>query len=194
MLPHLCSPPTPLMGVELRGAESLQSPTLTGPPAWGSNTTLVMRKLYIGADHLFASHVRRILFDCTRRSLVLVLSLLSAYNFIKLLFLFVIPAEVLKVWISRHMLAWSRSRLRFLEKVRLKAGVHLNVVFPPLNMGWIEISRSRFKQYKNCLLILLLYVLRCTINFLLIFGYVWEGIVFLKGSVKLGEIRNFWEI
>ena len=105
MLPHLCSPPTPLMGVELRGAESLQSPTLTGPPAWGSNTTLVMRKLYIRAVHLFASHVGRILLDCTRRSLVLVLSLFSAYNFQKLLFSFVIPAEVLKVRISRHTLA-----------------------------------------------------------------------------------------
>ena len=39
-----------------------------------------------------------------------------------------------------------------------KAGVHLNVVFPPLNMDLIEIARSRFEQYKNCLRILLLYV------------------------------------
>ena len=30
-------PPTPLIGVELLGAESLQSPTLTGPPARGSS-------------------------------------------------------------------------------------------------------------------------------------------------------------
>ena len=29
----------------------------------------------------------------------------------------------------------------------------MNVVFPPLNMDLIEISRSRLKQYKNCLLI-----------------------------------------
>ena len=41
---------------------------------------------------------------------------------------------------------------------RFKAGVHLNAVFSPLNMGLIEISRARFVQYKNCLLILLLYV------------------------------------
>ena len=59
-------------------AESLQSPTLTGPPAWGSNTTLVMRKLYIKAVQLFVSHVGRILLD-----LVLVLTLFSTYNFIK---------------------------------------------------------------------------------------------------------------
>ena len=79
-----------------------------------------MRKLYMRAVHLLVSRVGRILLDCTRCSLVLVLSLFSAYNFVKLLFSFVIPAEVLKVWISRHMLASSWLRLRFLEKVRLK--------------------------------------------------------------------------
>ena len=42
----------------------------------------------------------RILLDCTSRSLVLVLTSFWAYNFIKLLFCFIIPAEVLKVWIS----------------------------------------------------------------------------------------------
>ena len=31
----------------------------------------------------------------------------------------------------------------------IKAGVHFNVVFPSLNMGLIEISRSRFKQSRN---------------------------------------------
>ena len=73
-------------------------------------------------------------------------------------------------------------------------GVHLNVVFPLLNMSLIEVSRSRFEQYKNCLLILLLYVLRCFIIFLVIFGYIWEEIVFLTGLVKLGEIRNFGDL
>ena len=57
-------------------------------------------------------------------------------------------------------------------------------------MGLIEISRSRFKQSKNCMLILLLYVLGCFMNFWGIFGYIWEKIVFLEGLVKLGEIRN----
>ena len=51
-------------------------------------------------------------------------------------------------------------------------------------MGLIELSRSRFEQYKNCLLILLLQV------FYTFFGDFWEEIVFLKGLVKLGEIRN----
>ena len=31
----------------------------------------------------------------------------------------------------------------------IKAGVHLKVVFPPLNLGLMRISRSRFKQSKN---------------------------------------------
>ena len=28
----------------------------------------------------------------------------------------------------------------------------------------------------------------------MIFGYIWEEIVFLKGLVKLGEIRNFKDL
>ena len=42
--------------------------------------------------------------------------------------------------------------------IRIKAVLHLNVVFKPLNMGLIEISRSRFKQYKNSSLISQFYV------------------------------------
>ena len=34
-----------------------------------------------------------------------------------------------------------------------KAGVHLKAVFTPLKIGSTEISRSRFKQYKNRMLI-----------------------------------------
>ena len=40
------------------------------------------------------------------------------------------------------------------------------------------------------MLIPLLYVLGCFINFGVIFGYIREEIVFLKGLVKIGEIRN----
>ena len=35
------------------------------------------------------------------------------------------------------------------------------------------------------------YVKRCFVNFLVIFWDVWKEIVFLKGLVKFGEIRNF---
>ena len=53
MLPRLCSPYPP-HGVELLGAESLQSPTLTGPPARGRSATLIMRiALYKSCSTLF---------------------------------------------------------------------------------------------------------------------------------------------
>ena len=53
MLTHLCSPPpplpTPLMGLSHgeQLAESLQSPTLTGPPVRGSSRALLLQFLYI---------------------------------------------------------------------------------------------------------------------------------------------------
>ena len=67
-----------------------------------------------------------IFLDSTRRSLVLVLSLFSSYNVIKSLFSFIILADVLNLWISRYILARCWSHLGFLEKLVLKAGVHLN--------------------------------------------------------------------
>ena len=49
---------------------------------------------------------------------------------------------------------------------KLKAGVHLKAVFPPLNLGLMRISRWRFrKQSKNCLLISQIFVLRRFVNF-----------------------------
>ena len=41
MLPHRCSP-SPPHGAELWGAESLQSPTCTGPPTQGSFNALLL--------------------------------------------------------------------------------------------------------------------------------------------------------
>ena len=67
-------------------------------------------------------------------------------------------------------------------------------LFPPLNMRLIEMPRSRFKQYKDSMLIPLFYVLGCFVSFWVIFGSIWEDIVFLEGLVKLGEIRNFGDL
>ena len=72
----------------------------------------------------------------------------------------------------------------------LKAGIHLKAVFTPPKIGLTEISRSRFKQYKNLTLITQINVSGCFVNFLVIFRYNWEEIVFLKRVVKFGEIRN----
>ena len=87
---------------------------------------------------------------------------------------------------------------RFLQKLMLggifKAGVHLKAVFTPLKIGSTEISRSRFKQYKNRMLITQINVLECFVNFWVIFRYIWEEIVFLKREVKLTEIRNIEDL
>ena len=74
--------------------------------------------------------------------------------------------------------------------LRVKTGVHLKAVFTPLKIGLTEISRSRFKQYKNPILITQINVLGCFVNFLVVFRCIWEEIVFLKRVVKFGEIRN----
>ena len=114
MFPRLCSP-YPHHGVELLGAESLQSPTLTGPPARGSPDTLILQiTLYKSCSTLFLQSGRHFL------GLVLVLSLFSLYNVIKLLFWFIILADALNPRISLYILARCRLHLGFLEKLVLK--------------------------------------------------------------------------
>ena len=39
------------------------------------------------------------------------------------------------------------------QKKTLKGEVNLNAIFPPLDMALMDISRSRFKQFKNSTLI-----------------------------------------
>ena len=51
----------------------------------------------------------------------------------------------------------------------------------------MEIYRSRFKQSKNSHPVNLYCGVFC--EFWVIFGYLWEEIVFLEGLVKLREIR-----
>ena len=65
-------------------------------------------------------------------------------------------------------------------------GVHLKAVFPPLNLGLMRIPCSRFKQSKKSLLIS-----QMICKFL---GDFWQEIVFLKGLVKFGEIRNIEDL
>ena len=72
----------------------------------------------------------------------------------------------------------------------IKVGVHLKAVFTPPKIGLTEISRPRFKQYKNPKLTTQINVLGCFVHFLVIFRYIWEEMVFLKRVVKFGEIRN----
>ena len=90
----------------------------------------------------------------------------------------------------RHYTRHTSRKFNFL----LKAGVHLKPVFPLLNLGLMRISRLRFKQSRNSMLVSQSYDKRCFVNFLVIFGDVWKEIVFLKGLVKFGEIRNIKDL
>ena len=47
----------------------------------------------------------------------------------------------------------------------LKAGVNLKAVFMPIKIGFMEISRSRFKQSKISLLKTEINVVGCFVNF-----------------------------
>ncbi len=64
----------------------------------------------------------------------------------------------------------------------------MNVIFAPFNVGLLAISRSHFKQSKNCLFVSQIYVLRCFINFGVIWGDFLEEIDFHKEVVKFREI------
>ena len=55
-------------------------------------------------------------------------------------------------------------------------------------------SRSRFKQLKIPPLITRSYVVRYFVNFLVIFGYIWEEIIFLKGLVKFRKLGNIEDL
>lgn len=64
----------------------------------------------------------------------------------------------------------------------------LNIVLWPLNMDLTLISRLHFRSLKIPLLIPGNFVVGYFVNFLVIWGYIWEEIIFLKGLVKLSEI------
>ena len=57
----------------------------------------------------------------------------------------------------------------------------------------MELSCLRFKQSKNSAKNMnLFYWVFC--NFWVIFGYIWQEIVFLKGFVTLQKIRNIEDL
>ena len=80
------------------------------------------------------------------------------------------------------------------SRYKFKAGVHLNDIFAPLNTGLVQISRWHFKQSKNSMLKTRIYVIGCFVNFLVIFGYIWVEIVFLKELEKFKEIRKIEDL
>ena len=83
------------------------------------------------------------------------------------------------LWARHAFIEWMRDEPKsvcvgdyspYLEQVpgphsAVKAGVHLKAVFTPPKIGLTEISRSRFKQYKNPTLITQINVLGCFVIF-----------------------------
>ena len=60
----------------------------------------------------------------------------------------------------------------------------------PRSQGLSLPAYLQTKESKKASLIPYIYVLRYFVNFWVIFGDVWEAIVFLKGLVKFRQIRN----
>ena len=80
-------PPNPMShGAELWGAESLQSPTLTGPSARGSSNALLLQCLYIWGKKPHLLPCGSISFTLTTRNLVLVPSLFRSSAVVNLHF------------------------------------------------------------------------------------------------------------
>ena len=76
---------------------------------------------------------------------------------------------------------WNCLQLEFSVNDRFKAGFHLKAVFTSLNVAFVPISRSRFKQCQIPPLRTFTTALRFCENFWVIFGHFVNGIFFLKG-------------
>ena len=73
--------------------------------------------------------------------------------------------------------------------VRVNCLVVFQKYFSPRNLGLIRISRSRFKQFKECSLIPRIHILRRFVYFGVNLRDIWEERV-LEGLVKFREIRS----
>ena len=76
---------------------------------------------------------------------------------------------------------WTISRLcdglisnNMRNSVELKAGIHMKAVFWLVIMVLTQISRLRFKQSRISMLISHIYVLGRSVNFLVIFSYIYN--------------------
>jgi len=96
----------------------------------------------------------------------------------------------LKIWVvlfSIIVFVRNENRPKFSEITTVRWGqLYLKAVFPSRNLGLMRISRSRFKQSKNCSFISRIYVLRSFANF---WGYL-EGDSFSQWISEIKRIRN----
>ena len=108
-------PPTPLILGLSYGEQSLQSPTLTRPPARGSSNALMLQSK---KPHLLPCG--SITFTLTRRSLVLMPSLFRCYC--KFKFLCPSSASLLSSCYSWYLWTWYFYSLNFLITIDLRRG------------------------------------------------------------------------
>ena len=122
MLPISAPPhPQPLNpppGTELWGAESLQTPTLTGPLARGNYNALLLQFLYIWAKKTHLLPWGNISSTLTRRSLILVPSLFESSAVVNLHFSCPNVASVLSLCYSWYLLTWNCLQLQFSDNDR----------------------------------------------------------------------------
>ena len=181
--PPCLLPPSPTHGAELWGAESLQSPTLTGPPARGSPNALLLQFLYIWGKSLICSLVIVGAFLLLSRGVASFWCQVCFCSSAVVNWHFSCPksASVLGLCYSWYQLTWNCLQLEFSVNDRFKAGFHLKAVFTSLNVAFVPISHSRFKQRQIPPLRTFINVLRFCVNFWVISGHFVNEIFFLKG-------------
>ena len=88
----------------------------------------------------------------------------------------------------------STAPLNSLQILNFKGAIHLNAIFPPLDMALMEISHSRFKQSKHPIITPMNLCCGVFCEFLGDFWVYLGGVFFLEGLVKLREKRNIGDL
>ena len=144
-------PPTPLIMGLSYGEQSLQSPTLTRPPARESSNALMVQYLYIWGEKPHLLPCGNISFTLTRRSLVLMPSLFRYSAVVNLNFC-----------VQVRQVCWARTildifeldiflQLEFSDNDRFKAGVHVKAVLTSLNTAFLPFCHVLSNAKSLCL-------------------------------------------
>ena len=87
----------------------------------------------------------------------------------------------LRISISTFFVYFKIKKIVFTDFTFL-CNCHFEVLFQPIRKLSAHFTNSQ------------IYVLRCFVNSWMILGDVWKEVVFLKGLVKFGEIRNIEDL
>ena len=181
MLPRLCFPPTPLMGLSYGEQSLCRVPPSPVHPHEGAPMLFYYNFFIFEAKSLICSLVGAFLWlsrgvaslwcqVCFRSSVVVNLHF-SCPN----------SASVLSSCYSWYQFTWNCLQLEFSENHWFKAGVNVKAVFTSLNTAFLPISRSRFKRRQIPMLITLSTIWQFCVNFWVIFRCFGKERFFLKG-------------